>query len=202
MNRQEAVNEYRQARRRGMSQYREDIREGKYPYPAVLEELLEESSVAGRVELGLVEIPMSGITGITTSGRQRAFSTGFMPLLEPDTEFADKWVTLCEAHLGSEGIRDPVRCFEYLGHFYVQEGNKRVSVLKFLMHQWSRLRCCAFCLNGRIRRRCGNIMSFCPFISAAVCTYSGWKSPVLMKSFRPLWALKRNMSGPRRSRDR
>lgn len=131
MNRQEAVNEYRQARRRGMSQYREDIREGKYPYPAVLEELLEESSVAGRVELGLVEIPMSGITGITTSGRQRAFSTGFMPLLEPDTEFADKWVTLCEAHLGSEGIRDPVRCFEYLGHFYVQEGNKRVSVLKF-----------------------------------------------------------------------
>ena len=117
MNRQEAVNEYRQARRRGMSQYREDIREGKYPYPAVLEELLEESSVAGRVELGLVEIPMSGITGITTSGRQRAFSTGFMPLLEPDTEFADKWVTLCEAHLGSEGIRDPVRCFEYLGHF-------------------------------------------------------------------------------------
>ena len=41
MNRQEAVNEYRQARRRGMSQYREDIREGKYPYPAVLEELLK-----------------------------------------------------------------------------------------------------------------------------------------------------------------
>lgn len=37
---------------------------------------------------------------------------------------------LCEAHLGSEGIRDPIRCYEYLGRFYVQEGNKRVSVLK------------------------------------------------------------------------
>ena len=25
----------------------------------------------------------------------------------------------------------PIRCFEYLGRFYVQEGNKRVSVLKY-----------------------------------------------------------------------
>ena len=33
--------------------------------------------------------------------------------------------------LGSdEGIRDPIRCCEYMGRFYVQEGNKRVSVLK------------------------------------------------------------------------
>ena len=30
-----------------------------------------------------------------------------------------------------EGIHDPIRCYEYLGHFYVQEGNKRVSVLKY-----------------------------------------------------------------------
>ncbi len=29
-----------------------------------------------------------------------------------------------------EGIRDPIRCYEYMGRFYVQEGNKRVSVLK------------------------------------------------------------------------
>ena len=35
------------------------------------------------------------------------------------------------AHLGTEGIRDPIICFEYLGKFYVQEGNKRVSVLKY-----------------------------------------------------------------------
>ena len=34
------------------------------------------------------------------------------------------------AHL-DEGIRDPIRCFEYMGRFYVQEGNKRVSVLKY-----------------------------------------------------------------------
>ena len=34
------------------------------------------------------------------------------------------------AHV-DEGIRDPIRCFEYMGRFYVQEGNKRVSVLKY-----------------------------------------------------------------------
>ncbi|MBQ8390295.1 MAG: BMP family ABC transporter substrate-binding protein, partial [Oscillibacter sp.] len=44
--------------------------------------------------------------------------------------FAMKWIDLCAAHLGDEGIRDPIRCYEYLGRFYVQEGNKRVSVLK------------------------------------------------------------------------
>ena len=39
-------------------------------------------------------------------------------------------MALCAAHLGDEGIRDPIRCYEYMGRFYVQEGNKRVSVLK------------------------------------------------------------------------
>ena len=47
-----------------------------------------------------------------------------------DTEFAAKWAGLCAAHLSDEGIRDPIKCYEYLGNFYVQEGNKRVSVLK------------------------------------------------------------------------
>ena len=28
------------------------------------------------------------------------------------------------------GIQDPIRCYEYMGRFYVQEGNKRVSILK------------------------------------------------------------------------
>lgn len=30
----------------------------------------------------------------------------------------------------NDGISDPIKCYEYLGHFYVVEGNKRVSVLK------------------------------------------------------------------------
>ena len=68
----------------------------------------------------------------STAGRQAAFAANFMPLLDLGTEFASKWVALCEAHLGDTGITDPIRCFEYMGCFYEQEGNKRVSVLKFL----------------------------------------------------------------------
>ena len=40
-------------------------------------------------------------------------------------------MALCQAHQGDEGIRDPIICYEYLGNFYVQEGNKRLSVLKY-----------------------------------------------------------------------
>ena len=53
-----------------------------------------------------------------------------MPILDEDTEFADKWNRLCNAHL-NEGIREPIKAYEYMNRFYVEEGNKRVSVLKF-----------------------------------------------------------------------
>jgi hypothetical protein len=53
-----------------------------------------------------------------------------MPLLSPASEFADKWKILCAAHV-AEGIREPVKLYEYRNRFYVEEGNKRVSVLKY-----------------------------------------------------------------------
>ena len=31
----------------------------------------------------------------------------------------------------NEGIRDPIKAYEYMNKFYVEEGNKRVSVLKY-----------------------------------------------------------------------
>ena len=30
-----------------------------------------------------------------------------------------------------EGIREPIKAYEFMNKFYVEEGNKRVSVLKF-----------------------------------------------------------------------
>ena len=30
------------------------------------------------------------------------------------------------------GIREPVKAYEYMGRFYVEEGNKRVSVMKYV----------------------------------------------------------------------
>ena len=77
-----------------------------------------------------MEIPAESIVGTKTSGRHTAFAPNFMPLLEPDTEFAGKWSNLCDAHL-EEGIHTPIIAYEFLNKFYVQEGNKRVSVLKY-----------------------------------------------------------------------
>lgn len=130
LNRQEALQQFRAAYKAGQKCYRECLHRGQTPYPQVLEELLRERAVAGRVDLGVLDIPIAQIRGTNTAGRQAAFAANFMPLLDQDSEFASKWVSLCEAHLGDTGITDPIRCFEYMGNFYVQEGNKRVSVLK------------------------------------------------------------------------
>ena len=130
LSRQEAHEQYREALRAGQKCYKSCVLRGRYPYLQALDEILEDSMVVGRVNLGVLEIPAEQIVGTKTSGRKDAFAANFMPLLPEASEFAAKWQSLCEAHLGDEGIRDPIRCYEYLGRFYVQEGNKRVSVLR------------------------------------------------------------------------
>ncbi|MDE7244662.1 MAG: BMP family ABC transporter substrate-binding protein [Oscillospiraceae bacterium] len=131
MSRQEAVEQYNKALKLGQKAYKDSVLHGRYPYPQVLDDILpDDSMVAGRVDLGVIEIPTELIVGTKTAGRRSAFAENFMPLLDPDSEFGYKWMDLCTAHLGDEGIRDPIRCYEYFGRFYVQEGNKRVSVLK------------------------------------------------------------------------
>lgn len=130
MSMQEAVEQYAKALKQGRRCYKDCVLHGRYPYPQALDEILGSTVAAGQVELGVVEIPMEQITGTKTEGRRNAFAANFMPLMEADTEFGAKWIDLCAGHLGDEGIRDPIRCYEYLGRFYVQEGNKRVSVLK------------------------------------------------------------------------
>jgi hypothetical protein len=104
---------------------------GKYPYPQVLDEIMDESLNAGRVEMGLVEIPSEQIVGTKTAGRKSTFAANFMPLVGEDSEFAAKWSNLYDAQV-EEGIRDPVKVYEFMNRFYVQEGNKRVSVLNYV----------------------------------------------------------------------
>ena len=122
---------YQRALKQGRKAHRESVHQGKYPYLQALDDILEGTMVAGQVDLGVIEIPIEKVVGTKTSGRTNSFSADFLPLLGENTEFAMKWRKLCAAHLGDEGIRDPIRCYEYLGRFYVQEGNKRVSVLKY-----------------------------------------------------------------------
>ncbi len=129
MSRQEAITQYARALKQGQKYHNACVIRGLNPYPRVLDEELNESIVARRIPIGLVDIPMEQIVGTTTAGRRSAFAGNFMPLLDGNSEFAIKWTTLCQAHL-SEGIHDPIICYEYMGQFYVTEGNKRVSVLK------------------------------------------------------------------------
>ena len=126
----EAQAQYAAALKAGQKCYREAVLKGEYPYPQVLDEILDERLSAGRAELGLVDVPMERIVGTKSLGRRNAFAANFMPLLPMESEFGAKWLSLCDANLGAEGIRDPIQCYEYLGRFYVLEGNKRVSVLK------------------------------------------------------------------------
>lgn len=95
-----------------------------------LDALLEDVEVSHEVPLGLVDIPSELIVGTKTRGRMSSFAPNFMPILGEETEFAAKWSFLCDAHL-REGIRDPIVAYEYMNRYYVLEGNKRVSVLKY-----------------------------------------------------------------------
>ena len=77
-----------------------------------------------------MEIPLDCVAGTRTRGRQSAFASNFMPLLEQGSEFATKWSALACAY-ADQGFREPIVVYEYLQRFYVQEGNKRVSVALF-----------------------------------------------------------------------
>ncbi len=124
-----AIEEYKKALKSGQKSYHAKVMAGEYPYLPALLNMLPAGEVLKESRLGLVHIPMDQIAGTYTSARQNAFAPNFMPLLEPETEFASKWSALCDAHL-EEGIHDPIECYEYMNRFYVQEGNKRVSVMK------------------------------------------------------------------------
>lgn len=124
-------NEYVKARSLAVKEKKELEARGLSPYPDVLDELFPETAHLSVTELPEQDIPADRIVGVRSAGRMNAFSASFLPLPDPDSEFATKWIKLCEAHLSDTGIREPIICYEYLGSFYVQEGNKRVSVLKY-----------------------------------------------------------------------
>ena len=120
MYRQEAREEYAAALKAGQKTYKELTSRDQYPYLPVLDEMLEGNVPETRRNLGILEVPSDLFEGTRTLGRRNAFAAGFLPLLSVDTEFAQKWISLCADHLGETGIHDPVKCYEYLGRFYVE----------------------------------------------------------------------------------
>ena len=122
--------EYDKANKMGIKNYRKKLGRGEYPYLPVLDHITRYTSVKREVYLGLMDIPLDLVVGTVTEGRSNAFASNFMPLLDDESEFAMKWDSLCDWHL-NEGIHDPIKVYEFMDRFYVQEGNKRVSVLKY-----------------------------------------------------------------------
>ena len=122
---------YSKAKKMGEKEVREAVSRGEYPYLPALDYFLEQTGSLAQMPIGLCEIPLSMVVGTKTIGRSNVFSKSFKPILGPETELAFKWNSLYRAQM-TEGIRDPVKVYEYMWHFYVEEGNKRVSVLKYL----------------------------------------------------------------------
>ena len=127
---QDALEEYQKAVKAGLKEQKALSSAGKDPFPAVLDQIIGNLSDTTTKEIGIVDIPAERIVGVKSAGRITAFTATFKPLLDQESEFAAKWINLCEAHL-SDGIQEPILVYEYLGDFYVQEGNKRVSVLRY-----------------------------------------------------------------------
>lgn len=123
--------EYNKALKLGEKDYHMCVSKGQYPYLPVLDEILSHVEVEAQVPLGLVEIPVKSIVGTYSAGRTTAFASNFMPILESGSEFATKWGQLYDM-LEEEGLRDPVKAYEFNNKFYIMEGNKRVSVSKFM----------------------------------------------------------------------
>jgi basic membrane lipoprotein Med (substrate-binding protein (PBP1-ABC) superfamily) len=124
-----ASTSYQQALRLGQKEARACLSRGEDPYLPALESIVPSLSTLNEESLGVVQVYLDQVVGTRTESRRNAFSRSFYPLLEEHSEFADKWSSLARHHL-NEGIQDPIIALEYLNHFYVVEGHKRVSVMR------------------------------------------------------------------------
>lgn len=101
------------------------------PYLPVLDLSDVNTTNSREIRAGLMELPVNRIKGTKEVSRHNAFASNFMPLHGIDSEFAYKWSDLIDSVVANGGIRDAIKVYEYMHEYYVQEGNKRVSVSKY-----------------------------------------------------------------------
>ncbi|MBO7252333.1 MAG: BMP family ABC transporter substrate-binding protein, partial [Oscillospiraceae bacterium] len=121
---------YERALKAGQKEYKVFVQQEQDPYLKALEMQIANADIRGEEDLGLISIPMERLAGTRNTARRDCFSPSFLPLLDENSEFAAKWGALAMAHL-EEGIRDPIKAVEYMNRYYVIEGHKRVSVLRY-----------------------------------------------------------------------
>ncbi len=125
----EASNAYANARNKGRWSL-ENLLSDDGKELVALSKLVPDIDQYREQKVGLREIDVDKIVGTVYPGRTNSFTKGFMPTMEEGSEFAGKWISLYESFLDI-GIRDAIKVYEYMGLYYVLEGNKRVSVLKY-----------------------------------------------------------------------
>lgn len=131
MSEQDSRTAYLSARKLGRRYQSEHASEPDKGYLSVLEDSIRGVEILAEINLGMHEIPLDRIVGTRTSARSNSFAGNFMPLFADDTEFAIKWKKVYESQL-VEGIREPIKVYEYINQYYVLEGNKRVSIMKYV----------------------------------------------------------------------
>lgn len=122
--------DYNKAFKLGKRDYQARMHRGVKPTLLVLDDIIPKKGAYSETSLGLVQIPIEQIVGTKSVGRSNSFAGNFMPILPEGSEFAYKWMSLSKSHV-EEGIHDPIKAYEYMNRFYVAEGNKRVSVMKY-----------------------------------------------------------------------
>ena len=123
------MDHYGKARRDGLRLYAAAIQSNTDPYLPVLEKKVPNLAQLTRLSLGIIAIPLDRVVGSVSQGRSYAFTENFLPILDGGSEFAAKWDRLYES-VEAEGVNQPVTALEYMGYYYIIEGNKRVSVMK------------------------------------------------------------------------
>ena len=127
-----ARDEYQEALRKGRKQYSSRIIRGKPGFILSLEDISSQMDIVSEEDAGYEKVPLNRIIGTWSRSRATMFTKDFLPLATSDkSEFAVKWCELYKAQV-EDGIRDPVKLYEYMNWYYVIEGNKRISVLNYL----------------------------------------------------------------------
>jgi basic membrane lipoprotein Med (substrate-binding protein (PBP1-ABC) superfamily) len=121
---------YPKARKLGLRSQRTALLTGKRTNLLSLEEAAGDIHRLKEISMGQEEIPLDEIAGTLTRLRARSFSRDFYPVLSEKSEFARKWENVYH-YQDRQGISDPIKVYEYLRKYYVAEGNKRVSVLRY-----------------------------------------------------------------------
>ena len=101
--------------------------------PASVNALVDDRMVSHREDLGELVIPVNLIVGVArTSDQVNHYTSEFLPIPAPNSRFAEHWMRIYEVFYLHEVNSNVIKCYEYLGKFYVADGLKRVSIAKTL----------------------------------------------------------------------